>query len=265
MEDDGLGDWRLAAVTTLAADVPATPQGAPAHKAGARVALSTAARNPRGQLIGFTAPSAVAMALNIAMRTELQARELHDKIRFVDTVTPWGSGRGLHADDEAILFDYFEQCMIVAVFSFQALESYCNQTIADKLKGTFPIERGRRRNAKVIPMTATEIERQVSTEEKLGVVLPGVLKIASPRGKKVWQNFVTLKGARDSTIHLKALDQYRRVERVEDLDIGSLFDRFLHDDLSAIPKSAVAMIYYFARVTDVPRWMKHPLAVYGLG
>ncbi len=83
--------------------------------------------------------------------------------------------------------------------------------------------------------------------------------------QKVWQNFVTLKAARDSTIHLKSLDQYRRVERVEDLDIGSLCDRFLHDDVSALPKSAVAMIYHFARVTDVLRWMKHPLAVYGVG
>lgn len=259
MQDDGYGDWRLAIASHITKDMPATAAGAPAHKAGARVTQAQLTRNAQGQPIGFTNPSAVAMALNIAMRADCQAQELRAKLVYSEIVTPWGSGQGVEGEED--LFDYFEQCMIVTAFSYQALESYCNLVISQNLKGTFRFERGKETRG----MTADDLERSASTEKKLDQVLPQLLSMASPKGKTAWANFVVLQRARNATVHLKAQDQNPRIRGSEDLDRPSLFYRFLHDDVSDLPKAAVAMIHYFARFPEVPRWLRHPMEIYGVG
>ena len=67
MKDDGFGDWRIQAVTTLAQDVPAAYPGGPSHKAGAPVYLVSAAKNDEHNSIGFVTPNHPALALNIAL------------------------------------------------------------------------------------------------------------------------------------------------------------------------------------------------------
>ena len=53
VQKDEFGDWRIAAVTTLAQDVPAAFPGGPAHKAGAPVYLSSFTKHPKHNVIGF--------------------------------------------------------------------------------------------------------------------------------------------------------------------------------------------------------------------
>lgn len=264
MVDDGDGDWRLAVVVHSAEAMPATAAGAPAHEAGARITQATLTRDAQRRLLSFTTPSAVAMALDVAMKAVDRERELRAGIGFDDdVVTPWGSGKSVRAEGE--LFDYFEQCMIVTAFSYQALETYCNLTISRKLDGVFPFERGTGDKKEVKEMTADDLERWASTEDKLDQVLPRLLEMTSPKGKAAWANFVVLQRARNATIHLKAQDQNPRIKGAEDLDRPSLFYRFLHDDVSALPKAAVSMIHYFARFPEVPRWLQYPMKVYGVG
>ena len=71
--DDGLGDWRHWAVTTLAEDMPAAYPGGPSHKAGAPLYLSMDARNPKGERVGFTMPSPTALALSISIQSAKRA------------------------------------------------------------------------------------------------------------------------------------------------------------------------------------------------
>src|SRR5215213_3647883 len=148
-KDDRLGDWRIRAVTTLAQDLPATASGAPAHKAGARITVTTVTRAPDGQSVGFVTPSAAAMALNLAMRSVEQAQAIRETFFFDDIVTPTGPGKAIRQESE--LYDYFEHCMIITTFSFQALEAFCNQTVADEMKAAVQLER--RREGKKLLLT----------------------------------------------------------------------------------------------------------------
>lgn len=145
--------------------------------------------------------------------------------------------------------------MMAVTFSFQALEAFCNHTITNDLEGTFTLTRKNEGRA----FTAIELEREVSTEEKLSSVLPEILGVKSPKGGKVWQDFVTLKRARDSTTHLKSSDQYpdRNVDR------ETLFYQFLNNDPTDFPKAAIRMIVYFAETKRLPRWLLKPVEFVG--
>lgn len=263
-EDDGLGDWRIMAATTLAKDLPATAGGAPAHKAGARVTQTTVTKAPGGESIGFITPSATAMALDLVAKSVEQASAIRGAFIYDDVIGPEGRGKSIRQEGE--LFDFFEHCMVITTFSFQALEAYCYQTVADNMKSPVQVERRRDGKKRLLTLNdPAEVERTATTEEQLAVIVPAVLGIASPRGKAVWGQFVTLKRMRDATIHLKSADQYphRRTQHHAD-DSSSLFYQFLYQDLAQYPKAAVSMIHYFARRSVMPRWLDSQLRLYGI-
>ncbi len=243
-------DWRIRVVTHLAKNVPAAFPGGPSHKAGALVVQSTAGKDAKGRNVSFTTPSVVALALSLAIKAAERARELQAQIKQSDVMTPFGPGTSVTHDSTPLLFDYLEQCMATLAFSFQALEAFSNETITLKLSGTYPLER-----KKVIyHVSADELERQASTEEKLGTVLPKLLGIATPKGSRLWNDFVDLKRTRDATIHIKSHDSNPRVTQPSDLEEATLFHRFLHADVSGWVKAAVALLDYFAAV-DPQRWL----------
>ena len=171
---------------------------------------------------------------------------------FDEILTPNGTGKSVSFKDTVTLCDYFEQCMIAVTFSFQALETFCNHVIANELKGTFNLQRRK----EVITVTPIELERLAATEEKLAIVLPQLLARATPKGKKVWDDFVRLKRARDSTIHLKSSDQYPPGGTI---DKDSLFYQFLNRNATDFPKWAISMIKYFVLGSKLPRWFLEPM------
>jgi hypothetical protein len=116
-----------------------------------------------------------------------------------------------------------------------------------------------------LALTAADLERTLSTEEKVGEVVPSLLGIASPKGKAAWANFVGLKRMRDAVIHLKAVDQYPNRQEPGHVDENSVFSRFLTDEIANVPKASVELMFYFARVTFVPSWLEHPLQRFGIG
>jgi len=246
MKDDGFGDWRIQAVTTLAKDVPAAYPGGPSHKAGAPVYLVSTAKHNEYNSIGFVTPNHPALALNIALGASKNANRLKQTLAFKDVATPTGSGKSVAQENLPHLYDFFEQCMVSATFSFQALESYCNSVIQSEAKE--PIERKRKR--KWISGLPNEAERKLSTEEKVTNVIPKLLDIPTPKGKKYWLGFKTLKATRDATIHLKSSDMYNP----KHTDEVSLFFYFLNNDIMLFPTTSFGLIYYFLEVKKIPRW-----------
>jgi len=246
--NDGLGDWRIAAATQLAQDIPAAYLGGPSHKAGAAVYQHTHVKVQNGDYLGFVIPSATAMALNVAIKGSNKALELRGEIVFDDGVTPDGPGKSVSDHKLASLYDFFEQCMIAVTFSFQALETFSNQQIGTKLQGKIRL---RRRN-ETREYSSEEIERKFSTEEKLGTVLPLLLHIPTLQGTTIWNQFLVLKSFRDACVHLKTKDQYSAQTSEDDL----LFYKFLNADITSMPTSAVNIIKYFFTNQEEPRWLK---------
>lgn len=252
--DDKLGDWRIQGIAKLAKDLPAAYPGGPSHKAGTPIYLSTSTRGTGNQPIGFVTPSSTALALNIAINASTQATKLYSLIIFEEVQTPEGSGRSVLNKNIGSLFDYFESCMIAVTFSFQALETFCNWEIADKVSEILTLHRDKGEES----LTATELERKLSTEEKLHLVLPKILKIDTPKGRKVWEDFKKLKHARDSIVHIKSIDQYPNRVSEGKADKDSLYFIFLNRKMTSYPKTAIQMIMHFYNSSEIPRWLEEP-------
>ncbi len=254
--DDSLGDWRIQGVTRLAKDLPAAYPGGPSHKAGTPLHLGTSTRGTGDQPIGFITPSSIALVLNIAMGASIQSTNLFQQIIFEDVSTPEGSGKSVLYKNIGPLFDYFESCMTTITFSYQALETFCNWEIADKVKGAFTI----RRDKVDETFTADEIERRLSTEEKLQLIIPKLFVAPTPKGSKVWQDFKKLKHARDSIVHLKSSDQYPNRKSATTVDKDSLYFVFLNNKMTLFPKASITMIqHFYPNSKDVPRWLEKPI------
>lgn len=257
---DGSVDWRTRAWTHLVKGVPAAYPGGPSHRAGSRVMQATVTKDAKGRNVGFTTPSAVALSLSIALKAADYGRTLHKQIEHSEGVSPFGPGTSVTEESIAALFDYFEQCMTILAFSFQAIEAYCNETISAKATGMYEL---RRKNG-VLKLTADDLERKVSTDEKLGTILPRLLGVPTPKNSPIWSDFLELKRARDATIHIKSHDSNPRVRQPSDLDDATLFDQFLGANVFTWVRTAVSMIDYFASRNDSPQWLESAKKMLGV-
>jgi hypothetical protein len=244
--DDGLGDWRIAAAARLAKDLPGAFPGGPSHRAGTPVYQTELVQTKTGEYLGFLTPSATAMAFSIALAASRKAKGLFDAVTYDRVLTPHGPAKSISNARTGELFDFFEQCMISATFSFQALEVYANHTIARHARDAMEIKRGK----KLVRLTPSELERQLSTEEKLGSVLPKIRNVATPKGKAVWDKFLVLKDTRDATIHLKSQD----MRNTKGSGKEHLFFNFLNLEPSSFPKAAKEMVEHFEK-GHMPRWL----------
>ncbi len=149
-------------------------------------------------VISFGLPSAPGLFLNMAhsLWIDLNSCEVE---RLFDQ-----HQNGVWPDDQGRLFDALEKISGHVIFSFTAMEAFINEAIP----GNYIYQTVDKGNNQ-IELDYKDIERKLSTTEKLDKVLPDALKVNSPKGTKVWQNYVELKRLRDRLIHLKSDDRKR--------------------------------------------------------
>jgi hypothetical protein len=234
MAETKVVDWRVWKAATVSS--VNAPSGSPV-KAGDIVYVVSHLRDMSLGRLTFITPSPVALALEIAVRSAKSARETRSQITWGPAESPDGA-RWANADDLGKLYLYFEESMIAITFAFQALETFVNQVIVMSLEGTMKVLRRKEQ----VDWTAGEIERNCTTEEKLATILPSLGSIRSPKGTKLWEQFVDLKALRDGTMHLKELNQYARGS---DDDTRTLYFQFLNRDPIEYPKHAMALIRHF--------------------
>jgi len=250
IRDDGLGDWRIRAVSRLTKR--SVSREGHVYKAGSSVTLTTVTEVGERHVLSFTTPSPPALALSIAIRAVRQAKELRKRLAFAEKAETYPvffdkpEMEQLITND-TVLFDFFEECMTAMAFSFQALETFSNTIIAEKLKQIYHLKRRK----KALELSAGELQREASTEEKLGVILPEILSTRTPKGDKVWQDFKDLKAARDTTIHMKALDAYLGVN----IDKETFFYKLLNVEAKEFPRAAISMMAFFFKDDQLPRWL----------
>jgi len=255
--DDGFGDWRIHSALEVGENNFSPLTGKPI-KAGSPAYLFTSTTNNKNKPVGFITPSSTAMALNIAMNASEKARELKNDIKYTETRSQLGPALSVPVENLEVLYDYFEQCMISITFSYQALETNCNWEISVSEKLTFPLSLKRYKGEEIFN-TAEELERRLSTEEKLHLILPKIRDIDSPKGKGVWANYKKLKRARDSIVHIKSKDQYPNSGIDKDVDNESLYFMLLNQDTRFFPKTAIELLlYFYSKDEALLRWMKVP-------
>jgi hypothetical protein len=250
MKDDSLGDWRIKAVSRLANGF-ISPEGH-VYKAGSLATVTTVTEVGKGQVLSFTTPSPPALALSIAIRAAYSAKELRKKLIFTEKVESYPVFYDKPELEQLItndtdLYDFFEECMVAVTFSFQALETFSNMIIAETLEHAYRLKRRKEK----LELTAEELQREASTEEKLGTILPEILSMESPKGKKVWQDFKRLKTVRDTTIHMKAHDAHSGAN----IHKETFFYKLLHVEAKEFPRAAIGMMAFFFQDDQLPRWL----------
>ena len=241
MTNDNLGDWRIDSVSTLAQSFGGAPVGSP-------IWLMSTAKHKKHRYLSFITPSAPALCLNVAIGAAALSEAIRPRLQLTPMITHDGK-QGIQVRNENVgdLYYLFEQSIISVTMSFQAIEIFANAIIGRKATRNIVVKRKGGVEKNLTPM---EAERELSTEEKLGQVLPNILGVSSPRGNRAWQSFKNLKDARDATVHLKSHDIYTR----NNVDRESLFFYYLNHDAREYPKAAIKLISHFFP-KQLPRWL----------
>mgnify|MGYP001441086315 CR=1 FL=1 len=217
--------------TTLDRDLPAGPQGQPAHKKGESVASASLIKtNKLGHFLMVT-PNPIFFYLNFSehlieeFKNELllinnSKKEWH-MYKPTDT-TPAEKFRNLDGD---LLYSCIQKAIAIPIFLFTAIEAFVNQAIPEGYTYRTTNKKGF-----VIEFNKAEIERNLGTEEKLGIIMNEI------HGKKLkqdslWNYFMELKEMRNNLIHLKTRGKHMVVAydsiyaELIDLDFDTFFKK----------------------------------------
>jgi hypothetical protein len=234
-------DWRTQASATITSPIPSAYPGGPSFPAGSRLELSSQVKTPQGA-VNFIMPSAVGLFLSISAGASVRAEAIRGTLKETTAPTPAGRARVFLPGDRRALYDYFELCFVATIFAYQAIEAYCNMKMAYLY--TKPIEVVRRKER--IAMDREELERQLSTGEKVNVILPQLTGLPAPKGKTAWQRFRELEELRNASVHIKSHHQWSSNLQFDD----SPYAFFLGNAASTIPRLGMSVIGYFANEQD---------------
>lgn len=195
-------------------------------------------------VVSFGLPSGPALFLHLAHRA-------YSTIKDIEPLSLFDAHpQGIWPDNQKALFDYLEQSIAHVVFSFTALEAFTNEVIPDGFTYSFTVQRtGEKRT-----YAKDEIERRINLDEKLGIVLPQVFSLKTPKGGTLWEKYKTIKKTRDRIIHLKSVD--KRTSGPEDETIWGTLLRIHNEPLC---DHAHALIGYFEPAVQNRRYFaKYP-------
>jgi len=204
--------------------------------------IATSERLAKKKVVCFGLPSGPALFLHLAHSAFIKVKEI-DPLTLFDS-----HPQGTWPDKQGPLFDYLENCIAHAVFSFTAIEAFANEVIPTSF--TYTIQR----DGVQTVLSKADIERRINLDEKLDKVLPAVLSIPTPKGKKVWERYRTIKRIRDRLVHLKSVDR-----KASGPDDETIWGTLLKSHGDAWCDDAHAVIGYFKPAVKDRRWYgKYP-------
>lgn len=234
-------DFRYQALTTLAKDWT-SPYTGILHKKGAIVEFSAITKYTSKQLISFPIPNASAMYLKLSFQLFKESQEGLDKVEAKkkegEEVT--------HVGDITDFYDLLEKRLASIIFAYTALEVFANQTIPDK----YVYEKFREDDRCKETYTKEQAERWVSLDEKLSDLLPNVLSLKTPKGKRTWDKYKKLKKLRDRLIHPKSKDLHSTGK--DDASIWNIISAKNLDNPALIAKEVIS--YFVDGLAEKPRW-----------
>jgi len=238
-------DWRVWGVTRLAKDWGKHKKGTPARP-------TIRIRSIDGEPIRFEPPRLQSLSFNLAITAANEANRLKKEI----SVYQMSSGiKKVSEDDLVKLYDYFEQCLITVTFCYQALETYSNYIIARNLKNHYPLKRIKCGKEVTQYLDVKELQRFVSTDEKLGAILPEILHIKTPKRTKLWEPYKNLKKIRDAVVHVKTYQMSpEHVMSANDEEKNTILFLLYRCNPKKIVDDTFKLVEYFSLAIDEKRW-----------
>ncbi len=188
--------------TTLASDMPAGPNGQPAHKKGAGVASMQKTVSKSLGEIYFIPPNPVHLYLNHAEKLIKSRKYYFNKCKnsIIENTFPLANGKTekmRSIRDYKYICNFFERSLLIPITLFSAIESFCNQCIPEDYKY---------KNKKGIELNKLEIERYIGTDKKLKKILKEIFNKDITK-EKIWSDFWQIKDLRDEIMHLKTANE----------------------------------------------------------
>lgn len=244
-------DWRLQAVTALVEDWH-SPTGT-IHKSGTTVQAVGFVRYPnRNPLLMIPVPNPCAMYTSYAFRVKNESEQLLKELNL----SSLGNDIGIVPSEiEGKLFDCLEHLISLVIFSYSAIEVFANSSIPDNFRFT----RERRDNKYSEEYSKGQIERNLSLTIKLDEILPQIFSVQSPKGRRLWTDFVWLEELRDRFIHLKSSDWEKSEPEMADKYVWT---NLLSKKVLLAPHYALEMMNYFYD-ENKPRWLAKALIKFG--
>jgi hypothetical protein len=233
-------DWRYCAATTLAEDW-VSPYSGVLHRKGTPVTASTFVKHGKRRLrIGD--PSAPALFLSQSQKAYEQALQIHP---FVLEDWPPVSG----VDPSVVAYDCLELIMASVIFAYTALEAFANEEIPEDFAYEQQTESGL-----YVVRDKEWVERNLTLDDKLATILPKVTGKPSPKGLKLWKDYVHLRKLRHRIVHLKSSDRAR--SKGNNLYPDSIWSKLLDPQQLNYPLVAKEMVVHF-RGKDSVHWLRY--------
>ena len=145
--------------------------------------------------ISIAAPNEISLSLSVSSKSNIQAKRL----RNVIAEKAESADFSVFDSDVKSAYDYLEHIQISIVFSYKAVESFCNASIPEDFVYK------KQNSKKIIERYGKEqIERWINTSEKVSAILPVISGVESPIAEDFWSDFKNLERLRNEIIHSKS-------------------------------------------------------------
>jgi hypothetical protein len=228
-------DWRHRVIAVLAEDLPAAGPGAPEHKAGTPVIMSTALTH-HDEVKFFDMPNVSGLLMGVANTAYEHWRRDN----------PLLSGADL--SDTRPVFDSIGNGMTAVLTGYSAVEAFVNDEIPED--AVYP---RKTRKGKVDKLAHDRIIRELSLNEKLTSVLPQ-LKLPDASQHEAWAPFTRIRELRHRIVHAKKADVTHYDGRGPTPD--TIWSQVLDPSLPNPAKVAKDLISHISG-SNPPHWIKY--------
>ena len=231
-------DWRIQTTAYLGEDW-VSPWSELKSPKGARLTVVSIIQLTKKKRLTIPIPNASAVMLNAAAQAYKNAHRLRLLSEIDKTLK---SEVCFHSDEDAL--DYVERMIEAIVLAFSAIEAFANESVPTD----YVYERFNKTKSALETVGKENIERFLSLDEKLTIVLPEILGCQTPKSSRCWQNYKLLKNTRDRIIHMKTEDRKSSGPELETIWKAIIM-------MPAPHLSAIKIIDHFINVMGTkPQW-----------
>lgn len=194
--------------------------------------------------ISYSAPNNIALSLSLMKKSLKKAKTLYSKLISKK------QDKKIRLEDEykGELYDYFEEIQTSIIFSYISVEAFSNAAIPEEYIHEKVNEKG------IKEMWNKEnIERWMSTSEKVGDILPIVLKSDNIKSQLFWSTFKELEKLRNSIVHQKTIESGTKLD-------SEIFNYMLNPLVFEKIESSLKIIGFFYKLNSA-----HPYFPLGFG
>ncbi len=189
----------------------------------------------------YSAPNNISLSLSLMKKSLKRGLFFHDKL---------SKYKKDNSEDKfkSELYDYFEEIQTSIIFSYISVEAFSNAAIPDN----YIYEKINDKGIKEM-WNKENIERWMSTSEKVGDILQEILNSTSIKSQPFWASFRDLEKLRNDIVHQKTIKLGKELD-------SEIFNQMLSPSIFEKIESSLKVIEFFYKLDN-----SHPFFPLGLG